>query len=274
MSVDARRPDGPGYGLGIQTGATPCGTFWGHDGGIPGYLTVTVADGAGPRRGGLRRDPRGRARTAATLRAAVAWSWDLLDADERALLERLSVVPGAFGEDAAEAIAGVISGAGDARELLAALVEADQGDQPPPAEQLGHPAYVVVAAHEAGERHVQVAVRSAGRGGRAAQHRQVGLPEQRAGIAPPTLVGPAAVSSANGPRTPTRTGPASPARRPPDSPGKTVASLIRLLRSARAGPAPTPRTACGGRTSSRTPDVQCVLMIRGETAFRRNGRRW
>jgi D-alanyl-D-alanine carboxypeptidase len=42
-------PDGPGYGLGIQTGATPCGTIWGHDGGIPGYLTTNVTDRAGGR---------------------------------------------------------------------------------------------------------------------------------------------------------------------------------------------------------------------------------
>ncbi|MEU8110510.1 BTAD domain-containing putative transcriptional regulator [Nonomuraea muscovyensis] len=54
-----------------------------------------------------------------TLGAAVAWSWDLLDTDERTLLERLSVVPGSFGEDAAEAIAGL----GDVGELLAALVD-------------------------------------------------------------------------------------------------------------------------------------------------------
>ncbi|WP_131742724.1 ATP-binding protein, partial [Actinomadura roseirufa] len=54
-----------------------------------------------------------------TLHAAVAWSWDLLDDGERTLLERLSVVPGSFTEDAAEAI----GGDGDARETLAALVD-------------------------------------------------------------------------------------------------------------------------------------------------------
>ncbi|GAA2671177.1 BTAD domain-containing putative transcriptional regulator [Nonomuraea recticatena] len=54
-----------------------------------------------------------------TLSAAVAWSWDLLDTDERALLERLSVVPGAFTEDAAEAIAR----SGEVRQLLTALVD-------------------------------------------------------------------------------------------------------------------------------------------------------
>ncbi|MFF5207620.1 BTAD domain-containing putative transcriptional regulator [Streptosporangium sp. NPDC000396] len=54
-----------------------------------------------------------------TLSAAVAWSWDLLEADERVLLERLSVVPGTFTEDAAEAIGRL----GDVRELLTALVD-------------------------------------------------------------------------------------------------------------------------------------------------------
>ncbi|WP_197048669.1 BTAD domain-containing putative transcriptional regulator [Streptosporangium roseum] len=54
-----------------------------------------------------------------TLSAAVAWSWDLLDTDERVLLERLSVVPGTFTEDAAEAIGQV----DDVRELLTALVD-------------------------------------------------------------------------------------------------------------------------------------------------------
>ncbi|MEV4095804.1 ATP-binding protein [Streptosporangium saharense] len=54
-----------------------------------------------------------------TLDAAVAWSWDLLDVEERTLLERLSVVPGTFAEDAAEAV----GGAGDVREVLAALVD-------------------------------------------------------------------------------------------------------------------------------------------------------
>ncbi|WP_231332712.1 serine hydrolase domain-containing protein [Actinomadura graeca] len=49
VPVDAEHPDGPGYGLGIQTGTGPCGTFWGHDGGVPGYLTTTLTDRAGGR---------------------------------------------------------------------------------------------------------------------------------------------------------------------------------------------------------------------------------
>jgi D-alanyl-D-alanine carboxypeptidase len=43
------QPDGPGYGLGIQTGTTQCGTIWGHDGGMPGYLSVNAADRTGGR---------------------------------------------------------------------------------------------------------------------------------------------------------------------------------------------------------------------------------
>ncbi|GAB2718334.1 BTAD domain-containing putative transcriptional regulator [Kitasatospora kifunensis] len=73
-----------------------------------------------------------------TLRAAVAWSWELLDADEQVLLERLSVVPGSFTEDAAQAVGGLDvpcadaytadphtgdAYTGDVRELLAALVD-------------------------------------------------------------------------------------------------------------------------------------------------------
>ncbi|MEU9888797.1 serine hydrolase domain-containing protein [Sphaerisporangium sp. NPDC051011] len=49
VPIDPRQPDGPGYGLGIQTGTTPCGTFWGHDGGMPGYLTTNLTDRTGNR---------------------------------------------------------------------------------------------------------------------------------------------------------------------------------------------------------------------------------
>lgn len=43
------QPDGPGYGLGIETVTTPCGTVWAHDGGIPGYLSTNVTDPTGRR---------------------------------------------------------------------------------------------------------------------------------------------------------------------------------------------------------------------------------
>ncbi|MDR7277898.1 ATP-binding protein [Catenuloplanes atrovinosus] len=42
-----------------------------------------------------------------TLRAVVAWSWDLLDAEEARLAERLAVFPGAFTPADAEAVSGV-----------------------------------------------------------------------------------------------------------------------------------------------------------------------
>ncbi|MEV4440251.1 serine hydrolase domain-containing protein [Streptomyces sp. NPDC049577] len=43
------RPDAPGYGLGIFTAATPCGTVWAHEGGIPGYLSINATDPTGNR---------------------------------------------------------------------------------------------------------------------------------------------------------------------------------------------------------------------------------
>ncbi|WP_243726051.1 serine hydrolase domain-containing protein [Actinomadura rubrisoli] len=49
VPMDSRRPDGPGYGLGIQTNAGTCGTVWGHDGGVPGYLTTNLTDLTGSR---------------------------------------------------------------------------------------------------------------------------------------------------------------------------------------------------------------------------------
>ncbi|WP_211765228.1 serine hydrolase domain-containing protein [Kutzneria sp. CA-103260] len=47
------QPDGPGYGLGIETGTTPCGTVWEHDGGVPGYLSANFTDSAGDRTGSV-----------------------------------------------------------------------------------------------------------------------------------------------------------------------------------------------------------------------------
>ncbi|GHF70611.1 serine hydrolase [Streptomyces mashuensis] len=43
------QPDGPGYGLGIFTATTPCGTVWAHEGGIPGYLSLNATDPTGNR---------------------------------------------------------------------------------------------------------------------------------------------------------------------------------------------------------------------------------
>ena len=59
-----------------------------------------------------------------TLRAVVDWSWDLLEAGERALLRRLSVFAGGGTVDAAEQVcAGAPAAAEDVFDLLAALVD-------------------------------------------------------------------------------------------------------------------------------------------------------
>jgi predicted ATPase/DNA-binding SARP family transcriptional activator len=55
-----------------------------------------------------------------TLRAVVAWSWDLLDDDERRLAERLAVFPGTITPEAA---AGVGAAASTVLDRLAALVD-------------------------------------------------------------------------------------------------------------------------------------------------------
>lgn len=47
VQVFPDQPDGPGYGLGIDTKTTSCGTFWGHGGGLPGYLSANFTDSAG-----------------------------------------------------------------------------------------------------------------------------------------------------------------------------------------------------------------------------------
>nr|WP_277349691.1 BTAD domain-containing putative transcriptional regulator [Planosporangium thailandense] len=59
-----------------------------------------------------------------TLRAVIAWSWDLLGADERALAERVSVLPaGVTPRSAAAVCAGTGIAADRVPELLAALVD-------------------------------------------------------------------------------------------------------------------------------------------------------
>ncbi|MFJ9841499.1 serine hydrolase domain-containing protein [Kitasatospora sp. NPDC101155] len=40
---------GVGYGLGLQRLDTPCGTYWGHAGGIPGYNTLMLGSADGKR---------------------------------------------------------------------------------------------------------------------------------------------------------------------------------------------------------------------------------
>lgn len=61
VPMDPEQPDGPGSGLGIATGTHPCGTFWAHDGGMPGYLSTNLTDRTG-------------SRTAAVLISTMFWS--------------------------------------------------------------------------------------------------------------------------------------------------------------------------------------------------------
>ncbi|SDW96864.1 Predicted ATPase [Saccharopolyspora shandongensis] len=59
-----------------------------------------------------------------TLRAVIAWSWDLLGADARTVAERISVLPGGVTPaSASAACAGAEVPAGEIRELLAGLVD-------------------------------------------------------------------------------------------------------------------------------------------------------
>jgi predicted ATPase/class 3 adenylate cyclase/tetratricopeptide (TPR) repeat protein len=71
----------------------------------------------------LTGSERGAAERHQTLRAAIDWSYDLLDEPERRVLDRLSVFAGSFSLQAAEAVAtgGVVHHA-DVFELLAGLV--------------------------------------------------------------------------------------------------------------------------------------------------------
>ncbi|MFF7638434.1 serine hydrolase domain-containing protein [Kitasatospora sp. NPDC008050] len=50
VPMDPGNPvNGPGSGLGIETGTMACGTIWAHDGGITGYSSVNLTDGSGSR---------------------------------------------------------------------------------------------------------------------------------------------------------------------------------------------------------------------------------
>jgi hypothetical protein len=76
------------------------------------------------RRFALLTDGRGLPARHQTLRAAIDWSWDLLDEQERTLFARLSVLAGDFGLEAAQAVGadGAIAAA-DVLELLGRLVD-------------------------------------------------------------------------------------------------------------------------------------------------------
>jgi predicted ATPase/DNA-binding SARP family transcriptional activator len=77
-----------------------------------------------------------------TLRAVVDWSWDLLGAEERRLLARLSVFVGGFSLDAAGAVlVPPRAGFADAFEPLAALVDKSLVAAVPPADTSAGPRY-------------------------------------------------------------------------------------------------------------------------------------
>ncbi|MGV9359161.1 BTAD domain-containing putative transcriptional regulator [Amycolatopsis sp. NPDC003731] len=58
-----------------------------------------------------------------TLRAVIAWSWELLDERERTVADRISVLPGGVTAASAAAVCTGAVPAGDVPELLAALVD-------------------------------------------------------------------------------------------------------------------------------------------------------
>lgn len=62
---------GVGYGLGIFSLRTPCGTVWGHNGDVPGYVTWSVNDRAGRRSFVLDMSTAPDARTGPLFNAAL-----------------------------------------------------------------------------------------------------------------------------------------------------------------------------------------------------------
>ncbi|MFD0572810.1 serine hydrolase domain-containing protein [Kitasatospora gansuensis] len=64
---------GVGYGLGLWRTTLPCGEFWGHDGGIPGYSTMLMGDVTGHRQISYSGNPfNSSAETARTAQALVS----------------------------------------------------------------------------------------------------------------------------------------------------------------------------------------------------------
>jgi len=50
VPMDPANPkDGPGSGMGIVTGSTPCGRVWAHEGGMTGYSSINYTDATGRR---------------------------------------------------------------------------------------------------------------------------------------------------------------------------------------------------------------------------------
>jgi predicted ATPase/DNA-binding SARP family transcriptional activator len=83
-----------------------------------------LADGLSDRFRLLTTGSRAAAPRHRTLRAVIAWSWDLLDDDEATVAERVSVLPGGVTVESAAAVcAGTAVLPGEVPDLLAALID-------------------------------------------------------------------------------------------------------------------------------------------------------
>jgi D-alanyl-D-alanine carboxypeptidase len=67
-----------GYGLGLYSMRTPCGTIWGHTGGEPGYVTFAFNDRSGDRNLVLMMSASPDAQTGSLLNLAVGTGAALL----------------------------------------------------------------------------------------------------------------------------------------------------------------------------------------------------
>jgi predicted ATPase/serine/threonine protein kinase len=89
----------------------------------PTQLATQLATQIDGRLSALSKGSRDAAPRQATLEAAIRWSWDLLDANERAVFSRCSVFRGGFDADAAEAVGATPSDALWVGDILEQLVD-------------------------------------------------------------------------------------------------------------------------------------------------------